>query len=297
MINISRVLCPIDFSSHSRRALDHAVAIARRFTARVSVIHVVAPEPPSAVPVDREQIAADMRAFVQPDLESAGVPIDTAICDGRPVDVILQRSAGADLVVIGAHGRSGVERLVLGSVTERVIRRALCPVLTVPSRHPESVPSDPVVFRNILCPVDFSAVSARALDYAALLAQEVDGRLVVVHVMGAEFEPLAMRPAGIADGGMETMMIGDYFRWREEEMRHRLERVVPPSVSTYCAVETVLRRGRPGAVILDLADEKASDLIVMGVQARGAAERAFFGSVAQHVIRHGTRPVLTVTKS
>ena len=94
----------------------------------------------------------------------------------------------ADLLVIGTHGRSGFERLVLGSVTEKVLRKASCPVLTVPKRLPDAVPVGPVLFKRILCPVDFSESSLHALSYAVSMAQEADGQLTVLHVVAHEFE-------------------------------------------------------------------------------------------------------------
>jgi nucleotide-binding universal stress UspA family protein len=94
----------------------------------------------------------------------------------------------ADLLVMGTHGRSGFEQLLLGSVTEKVLRKASCPVLTVPRRHPDAVPETPVLFKEILCPVDFSDCSMRALNHAMSLAQEADAHLTVLHVMASEVE-------------------------------------------------------------------------------------------------------------
>ena len=88
----------------------------------------------------------------------------------------------ADLVVMGTHGRSGFERLVLGSVTERVLRKSACPVLTVPKGIPD-VATPPVLFNRIVCAVDFSDCSMHALNYAMSLAQEADAHLTVVHVI------------------------------------------------------------------------------------------------------------------
>jgi nucleotide-binding universal stress UspA family protein len=170
MIEIRRILCPIDFSDHSRRALDHAIAIARWYKSTVTVLHVVSPAPvaafgPGAVvlepinlpPVDRNQLLADVEAFAR--TESApDLMIDAVVRDGNTVDEVLQQAIGmkADLLVIGTHGRSGFERLLLGSVAEKVLRKASCPVMTVPRRLPDAMPAASVVDRRIQCPVDFS---------------------------------------------------------------------------------------------------------------------------------------------
>lgn len=300
MIDIKQILCPIDFSTHSRQALDHAIAMARRFDARITALHVIPPDPADLSIYDPDRRRDELSRFVTADTGALpGVAIDVALTTGSPVREIVEAAVTlkADLLVLGSHGRSGVKRLVLGSVAERTLRESPCPVLIVPPHHPEAVPADPVVFRNILCPIDFSPSSMRALEYAATLAQETDGRLTIVHVAGPEFEPLATRPAGLADGGDEPQTIAGYFSWREDEIRRRMADALPATVATYCTVEHVLRRGKPGPEILDAARDHGSDLIVIGVTGRGAADVAVFGSVAQHVIRYGSLPVLTVREA
>jgi nucleotide-binding universal stress UspA family protein len=301
MIEIRRILCPVDLSEHSRRALDHAVAIARWYGSRIIAIHVVSPAPVSAYgpgPVvlepammnaaDRDQLQASLDAFVQ--AESAhGVTIDTAIREGNTAAEILAQAADlpADLIVIGTHGRSGFERLLLGSVAEKVLRKAGCPVLTVPRHHPGTVPAAPVVFKRILCPVDFSTSAMRALDYALSLAQEGDGELTVLHVLPNGYENADV----VAD---DRMTLGDFMRRREADMRRMMKEAVPDEASMYCRVETALVNGSPWREILKEAGDRQSDVIVMGVQGRGAVDLMFFGSTTQHVVRQATCPVLTI---
>ncbi len=205
MIEIRRILCPIDFSDYSRRALDHAFAIARWYESTVTVLQVFSPAPVAAFgpgPVvfppivltaeDRDQLLADTKAFAE--AESApGITIEAVVREGDTAAEILEQAAGmrADLLVIGTHGRSGFERLLLGSVTEKVLRKANCPVLTVPKRLPDAVPAGPVLYKRILCPVDFSDSSLHALKYAISMAQEADGQLTVLHVVTHELESAA----------------------------------------------------------------------------------------------------------
>src|SRR5688572_20020691 len=205
MIEIRDILCPIDFSDYSRRALDHAIAIARWYKSTVTVLQVFSPAPVAAfgpgpvvfepivlTPVDRDQLLADTKAFAE--TESApGVVIEAVIREGNTAGEILEQATSmkADLLVIGTHGRSGFERLLLGSVAEKVLRKASCPVLTVPTQSPAAVPAGPVLYRRILCPVDFSDASLNALKYATSMAQEADGQLTVLHVIADEFENAA----------------------------------------------------------------------------------------------------------
>lgn len=301
MIEIRRILCPVDFSDHSRRALDHALAIARWYESTVTVLHVFSPAPvvaagPGAVvlepivvtPLDRDQLLADVKAFAE--TESArGITIDAVVRVGNTAGEVLEHAAGikADLLVIGTHGRSGFDRLLLGSVAEKVLRKASCPVMIVPRRVPDPVSAGPVLYRRILCPVDFSDSSLHALTYAISLAQEADGQLTVLHVVAPEFEsaPDIEYEAGMA--------IGDFLKQRESAMQRRLQEVVA-GAPEFCHVESLMTRGKPWREVLRVAEEQQSDLIVMGVQGRGAAGLLFFGSTTQHVVRHASSPVLTL---
>jgi Universal stress protein family len=105
------------------------------------------------------------------DAESApGIGVKAVVREGNAASEILTEATDmkADLPVMGTHGRSGFERLLLGSATEKLLREASCPVLTVPPRHADVVPATPVLFKRILCPVDFSDCSMLALNYAML---------------------------------------------------------------------------------------------------------------------------------
>ena len=306
MIEIRRILCPIDFSDYSRRALDHAIAIARWYESTVTVLQVFSPAPVAAFgpgPVvfqpivltagDRDQLLADTREFAE--TESApGITIEALVREGDTAAEILEQAAGmkADLLVIGTHGRSGFERLLLGSVAEKVLRKANCPVLTVPKRLPDAVPAGPVLYKRILCPVDFSDSSLHALKYAISMAQEADGQLTVLHVVAHELENAADIEDIVSDAGMT---IGSFVKQREEALRRRLQEVVA-TAPEFCTVESLMTHGKPWREVLRVAAERQSDLIVMGVQGRGAADLLFFGSTAQHVVREASCPVMTLRR-
>ena len=304
MIEIKRILCPIDFSDHSRHALDHAVAIARWYESTITMLHVCTAIPvaayapgtpilPSAVltPADRDELRASMKRLA--DDEGAGdLPVETEIIEGNTVGEILAMAERipSDLLIMGTHGRSGFERLVLGSATEKVLRKAACPVLSVPRGVKDAVPAAPVVFKNVLCAIDFSECSMNALNYAISLAQEADARLTVLHVL--EFAPeWPTREAGRVEDS-----VTDYVTEVEKERRTRLAAAVPDSVREFCAVETAMAYGSPYVEILRAADEQNSDLIVIGVHGRNAADVLFFGSTVQHVVRQAACPVLTLRK-
>jgi nucleotide-binding universal stress UspA family protein len=287
MIEIRRILCPVDFSDHSRRALDNAIAIARWYEARVTVLHVFSPAPVAAIgrgpiafepivltPIDREQLLADTKAFA--DQEGAsGVVIDAVVREGTTAAEILDQatSTKADLLVIGTHGRSGFERLVLGSVAEKVLRQANCPVMTVPKRLADAVPAGAVLYKRILCPVDFSESSLRALQYAVSLAQEADGQVIVLYDAGTTAKK--------------------FLEEREHAVQRRLQQLVADAPD-FCRMEPLMREGKPWREVLRAAAERGCDLIVMGVQGRGATDLMLFGSTTQHVVREAACPVLTL---
>ena len=301
MIEIRRILCPVDFSEHSRRALDHAIAIARWYQSTVTALHVVSPAAVAAyapgpvvlapmvlTPGDRDRLLADTQTFVQAET-APGVAVEALVREGSAANEILDQATGmsADLLVVGTHGRSGFERLLLGSVAEKVLRKARCPVLTVPRRHPDAVPAAPVLFKQIVCAVDFSKSSMHALRYALSLAQEADACLTVLHVLGADL-------GGQVGIGEEHPGLAALRQRHEEEARTLLAKAIPESSAAYCKAETLLARGKPWREILRVAADRQADLIVMGVQGRGVVDLMFFGSTTQHVVRDATCPVLTL---
>lgn len=189
----------------------------------------------------------------------------------------------ADLVVMGTHGRSGFERLFLGSTAEKVLRKARCPVMTVPPGAPDAMPRGPAPFKRVLCAVDFSASSTVALRYALSLAQENRGSLTLIHAIEAlplyyDFTPPA---------------VVDLDAW-SAEARRRLRDMVPESTRASCSITHVVRLGKPYRQILEMASELQADLIVLGVQGRGAADLFFFGSTTHHILREATCAVLTL---
>jgi nucleotide-binding universal stress UspA family protein len=302
MIEIRQILCPIDFSEFSRHALDHAVAIARRYGSTISVFNVCPLVPATAyapgtpmlpvsvpTPGDLEGLLASMKRFVETEV-GTGAPMRFEIGEGDAASEILDRATAmpSDLIVMGTHGRSGFDRLVLGSVTEKVIHKATCPVLTVPRPMEDVVPLPGVLFKRILCAMDFSDSSLRALEYAMSLAQEKDARLTLMHVV--EVTPA---PQSEARGDAEARALGVYVAAAAQARAEQLQRIVPDSVRTCCTVESTLAIGKAHREILRIAAEQASDIIVLGAHGFGLAQ-LMFGSTAHQIVRHARCPVLTI---
>jgi nucleotide-binding universal stress UspA family protein len=298
MIRFERILCPTDFSSFSFRAADYAVALAQHYEGEVHFFHAIPgvlmhpdqypyiDQPILPDPEVRRRALERLDAFVALS-RAEGVRTRLSLAEGPAVSAILSAAASdaSSLICLGTHGREGVERLVLGSVAEKVLRKSPCPVLTV-SQGREEQARQPASFASILCAVDFSTLSLKAVEYCLSLAQEAGGRLVLFNAV----EWLPEEPLWEGATSLE-----DYRDRMEEEVRKRLADIVPREVRNWCEVDTVVRSGKPYREILALASERKADLIVMGVRGRNPLDIMLFGSTAQHVVRHAECPVLTIS--
>lgn len=297
MTTIKQILCPIDFSEFSRRAADHAIAMARWYGASVTAVHVIPPItssiPPAGdglyppfvfTPDDLRQFHAELDAFVRG--SGVDVPLTPVVVEGSITGelVRLARELPADLLVMGTHGRSGFDRLMLGSVTEKMLRKSPCPVLTVPRQDPDGLPA-PAQFHRIICGVDFSPSSLEALALAESLAKEADAHLTVVHVLEpvSVFEPMVMGGPGVPPIDPDAPAAA----------RHRLGEVVSQDARTYSQVSEIVIPGKPYREILRLAAEQQGDLIVLGAHG-GRIGALAFGSTVNHVVREAACPVLTL---
>jgi nucleotide-binding universal stress UspA family protein len=297
MVEIGRILCPIDFSEASRHALEHAVLLAKWYESPITALHVMHaplfPPPPmlmagfaeSAAPAvpNHQAREEELRAWLEP-AHRVGVKTDVIVDEGNAAARILEQASScqADLIAMGTHGLSGFERFMLGSVTEKVLRKATCPVMTVP---PAAETSAKVPYTRLLCPVDFSESSLAALRFAFSLAEEADARLTILHVF--DWPP---------DDGLLTKRfdVPEYRRLVEEEARGRLEALVTDDVRVWCKPATKVTYGKPYREILQAAESEGADLIVIGVHGRSPLDLTLFGSTTNQVVRGASCPVLTL---
>lgn len=288
---IKSILCPIDRSPSSLQAFGYAIALARWQGARLYLLEVVEASVPagSRRVSENDGVPSDTRAALERDLRrvltarrASDVRVKIVMRTGNVVQEILAqaKASRADLVVIGSHGRGGVQRLVLGSVAEKVLRLATCPVLTVRSGASVTRRSRSP-FGTVLCATDFSTAANRGVAYAKRLAKEANAKLVLMHAVEWPF--------GDAVGPVEELR-----KSLESSARDKLVRLLPRSSSGGLGAQVVLTIGKASAAIVKLARARSVDLIVMGVSGRGALDVAILGSTTHHVIRKGTWPVLTV---
>ncbi len=296
MVEFKRILCPVDLSELSVRTLAYAGAIASWYDAHLTALHVAPSFTPMEVrtgvavnmvsPVSRNEVLEQLRQTVAAAGLGEGTVALTAEAGEAAATVVDQAVVmRADLLVMGTHGRSGFDRFFLGSVTEKVLRKAPCPVLTVPPHAPATPPSE-VSIRTILCPIDFSSAALEAFGFALDLARRSDASVVLVHAIEflAEEEPRESAHFNVPE--FRSYLLTD--------ARQRLESLVSGEPRLNRGVRTVVVVGRAHHGILHIAAEEGADLIVMGAQGRGGAALALFGSTTQQVVRGATCPVLTV---
>ena len=297
MVSIQRILCPIDFSDASRHALAHAVALARWYESQIVALHVVHPEfvlqppimfadlPPYVAPspAERQARQEELHAWLEP-ARQAGLKADAVVDDGATVAGILARATSipADLIVMGTHGLGGFERFVLGSVTEKVLRKAACPVMTVP---PPAATTAALPYKRLLCPVDFSESSLAALQFAFSLAKEADAHLTILHVFDWPPDEETL---------VERFDAPEFHELVTQNVRGRLDALVTDDVRLWCSPETRVDYGKPYRRILESAERESDDLIVIGVRGRNPVDLTLFGSTANQVVRRASCPVLTL---
>jgi nucleotide-binding universal stress UspA family protein len=276
-MELRQILCPVDFSDLSSAALRYASLLARCGNARLVVAYAQSFSPPPYFTEGQvgelehqfrdafQGAEAALRRFVDAELGAeAGPGTEVKVVEAMPVDGILRltREIKADLVVMGTHGRSGVNRLMLGSVAERVLRESAVPVLTVRGDTTAAM----MLPKTILCPVNNTPAAREALSMAAHLARCFSGNIVAVHVKEDH-----------AGQG-----IGDLCAW------------VPDEIRSHCTIREVTRQGEAAEEIVALAREMPCDLLVMGARHRRFFDSTVLGSTTARVVRHAPCPVLTV---
>jgi len=300
MTAFARILCPVDFSEFSRHALDEAIAIAHLYDGCVTALHVF----PIAIPADPFGGLPEFQPFRLTDRHRAHIlkqlstfaaaegaeprRITVELREGTDIDVQILDVADEikpDVIVIGTHGRSGVQRLILGSVAEKVLRKARYPVLTVPQRGPDAVPVGPAPFARILCAVDFSDCSLAALRHAVAVASQAGAHLDVLSVV-------QLIPMYETTGAVPLYYPG-LLDDLKADIAKRLEAVVASAV-TGVAVDQFVTVGSPYREIVRMAGERKTDLVVLGAYSHGTIDHMFFGSTSNHVVRQAPCPVLTI---
>jgi nucleotide-binding universal stress UspA family protein len=289
MLSIRRILWPTDRSDETGQAFAHAAALADWHDATLHILHVntnATKEAEASFPLSMDRLGSYLEGTEPPasfDLEALSVEQEE-VGGGETAEEIVDyaETQDMDLVVMGTRGRQGFRRLLLGSVTEEVLRTTPCPVLTV---RAGAVQSPAWGVRNILVPTDFSEASDRALLHAKELALTYGAKITLMHVVEELVYPSAYGVEGVDFPRPEVV----------DRVEDTLAEMARSTIGyEHAMVEAVV--GNAPSSIIDYATngEEPVDLVVIATHGRTGLDRMLMGSVAERVVRQAQRPVFVV---
>ena len=285
-VSVGKILLATDFSSASEKAASYAKALARRFSCIVELAHVFDPclvttyeEALIGLPTnERRKIRNESLEKLRDDFVSSGIETWTVTSEGHRIAPELLRIAkeqDIDLIVTGARSKSGVERLILGSTAEQIVRNAECAVLTVGPKT-KAAEDTPLTFRNIVYATDFTPSAKKAAIYALSFAEDSGARLYLCHVIGPH-EPTA--------AGQE---------FSDGAFQRALRRMIPETAYDWCDPECVVEHGYAGEAILKLAERVQADLIVLGTRKASFLLTHIDRGLTPELLAQATCPVMTI---
>lgn len=288
MLRIKNILMPTDFSACAESAFSHAAHLADRYGAELHVLNVRPPhsdepnDPMDFFPLEREDEITWSDAYRPRDGQQELSIVHAQVREVAPAVGILEYADrhDVDLIVMGTHGRRGIDRLLIGSTAEEVVRMATCPVFTV--REEAGLPHGTV--RRILVPVDLSATSRSAVTYAKELAAAYGAHLDLLHVI---------EDAGLAGVyGIEPPMLTTPAV--AAQARRALAEEERVAVGAEVTIEHHVLTGHAVHSILEFAETRETDMIVIATHGWAGIKRLLLGSVTEKVVRMAPCPVFTV---
>jgi nucleotide-binding universal stress UspA family protein len=293
---LKRILCATDFSDFSNHAIPYGIALAREFRAKLYVSHVIdlsssAIYGEAVFALEEQQTRMTNYAHKEMSRLMGQETLDwePLITVGNPANEIARLAADkqVDLAIAASHGRSGLKRVILGSVTERLMRTLPCPLWVV--RSPElgfaTAASQAIQIKKLLVGCDFSPDSGLAFEYGLSLAQEFQAELHLAHVVEPPLYDDLIKPS---ESGKT---FGQKLR---KTVQEKLAAMVPEEARTWCNPVTALLAGQPHEELVKYAVVNGMDLIVLGVRGHSLVETLFVGSTTDRVLRNSPCPVLSV---
>ncbi len=286
-IPMRHILVASDFSAASESALTTALAIARRYGSKVTLAHVFRPEAYHSLAAEARQRALDdawreaQRQIMDQLIAGrlSGIANEVIVEQGENIWEVLARlirTRNVDMVVVGTRGRTGIRKMLMGSVAEDIFRQAPCPVMTVgPKLVGEPSVEDP---KKILFATGFAGHSLAAGGWALSLAQHHQAQLLLLHVITTPMEASGREQA-------------------TREAQQRLRGLVPPEVQLPSPPECLVEFGTAAEGILRVVGQHQPDLIVLGIRQQEGFARRVKWATAYEVVRHAPCPVLTVRAS
>lgn len=290
-----RILVPVDFSEGSVDAFNLAVYFTKERDSKIILTHIIS-EPQITDPVYSSEyftpsIIADLKDELEEKIKSEYIgnrknDIGIVIRRGYPPSEIVSliNENDADLVIMGTHGRKGLTHMLLGSVTEKIIRVSKIPVITLKLGHVASPESYRI--KKILVPYDFSELSEKSFHLAGEIAPFYEAEIDLVYVN----QPITYYPYYLSENYSEENVLERL----DEEIKEKLDALAGKVENKNIKINTFIRRGDPYEKIIELADESSANLIVMGTHGRSGLAHVVIGSVAERVIRASNIPVMTI---
>lgn len=297
-VQMKNILCATDFSDFSNHTIPYGVALAKEFDAKLYICHVIDLSSIAIYgefqlnPVD-QQNRIRKQAAEQLDQIIGEQPVkwQPLITVGHTADEVsrLVEEKGIDLVIAATRGRSGLKRLILGSVTERLMRVLSCPLLVVHSPEHEFVNpiSQEIRLHKILVGCDFSPDSDLAFQHALSLAQEFEADLHLAHVIEPSVSSELLKP--------DKALSAEIQQGLHQQFTEKLITMIPEDARNWCTPETRILEGQPYEELVKYAETNAMDMIVLGVRGHGVVRTLFLGSTTDRVVRQTTCPVLSVS--
>ena len=291
---IKRVLFATDFSACADRAMGYALALAGAWKAELCVMTVLELYPGmdpeytvNKMYLDHLRSEANRQlATVEARAKAAGQPVTTRIETGIPSQAVQTVAEGirADLLVVGTHGRTGLDHVLIGSTAERVVRMAPCPVLAVKAgKNGATGAAATSAIKRIVVPIDLSTCSLDALEYAVQFAKPLGATITILHAM----EPVAY--------GLD-FSLSHAKEWKEHRdyLEKRLSILSACLTAHGIQADHVLKPGLPADSIASYVTQQGFDLMIMGTHGRRGISHVLVGSIAGAMLRHAPCPVLTV---
>jgi nucleotide-binding universal stress UspA family protein len=291
-MRINKILVPVDFSPPSTLAVNHGIALARKFRAKLSLLHVVESPIPLlyTFPTEVEKIERQRQEQAEKMLPILVSPEDQDDLDARflvktgEVQETIEGAVheeDADVVVMGTHGRTLLGRLLIGSVTQGLLRKLGVPVLTVCRI------SRPLEFKRMLFGTDLGPDSNKAFDFALQMAKAADAALVVAHTIDTRpvltYEMPEVKAVFDEEHTQAVKRAQDSFsEFQAQAAKHKVD------------IECVLAEGNAAECLVRVADEREVDFMILALRKKSAVARTLLGSTAEPVIRTAHVPVLSV---
>ena len=296
-VKLENIICTTDFSEVSNQAVTFGIALAKEFGAKLYLCHVIELSSVAMYgegfsdPLEQERILTNYaHEHLTGLIDDQSIDWEPLTPMGHTADEIARAAEekNADLVISATHGRSGLKRLVLGSVTERLMRTLPCPLFVVRGLERDYVAdlNEDLDFHKVLVGCDFSSDSALAFQYGLSLAQEFQSEVHLAHVI----EPAAYKD--LLKPAREEKE--EFQRDLRKKLSEKLTGMVPEEAHNWCTPKTTLLAGQPHEELTKYAVVHDIDLIVLGVRGHSLVETLFVGSTTDRVVRQAPCSVLSV---